>query len=168
MTRIQFLRDLRHAAKTYGTENIVYFDESGFESHTYRPHGWAERGKKIYCDVQGKREKKTNLIMALRGKDYLAPILFQGSCESKTVLYWIKEHLLKELTKPSIIVMDNAPIHNKSKIAALLAEHGHILLSLPPYSPDFNPIENSFAHLKKRRQFLPEGTPLDALFIGNS
>lgn len=147
MERIKFLSNLRCAAKVYGTENIVYFDESGFESYAYRPHGWTKRGKEIYCNVQGKRKKKTNLIMALRGKDYLAPILFEGCAESKTILYWIKEHLLKELNKPSIVVMDNAPVHSKSKIAEILKEKGHLLLPLPPYSPDFNPIEKTFAHL---------------------
>ncbi len=56
-------------------------------------------------------------------------------------------------------------IHNKKAITDLLKRHGHALLPLPPYSPDLNPIEQSFGILKRRRQFLPIETPLDALFV---
>ena len=58
-----------------------------------------------------------------------------------------------ELTEPSLIIMDNAPFHNKNHIRDLLENKGHTLLPLPKYSPDLNPIEQSFAILKKRRQF---------------
>ena len=141
MKRQAFLRELRNLIPKYGSRNIVYFDESGFNPHTYRPHAWALRGKKIYGDVIGKREKKTNLLMAQRGEDWLAPMLFQGSCVAATVETWIEKFLLKELDKPSIIVIDNAPVHRKNIIRQILEKHGHTLLPLPPYSPDFNPIE---------------------------
>jgi transposase len=49
--------------------------------------------------------------------------------------------------------MDNAPFHNKPKISKILAQHGHTLLPLPRYSPDFNPIEQVFAILKRQRIF---------------
>jgi hypothetical protein len=142
-------------------------NESAFESHTYRPHGWAERGRKIFADVTGKREKKTNLIMGQRGKEWLAPLLFKGMCAAVTVETWIKKSLLKELRKPSVIVMDNAPVHNKKEIRKILKKDGHVLLPLPPYSPDYNPIEQTFGTLKKRRQFLPIDTSLDNLFVSD-
>ena len=49
-----------------------------------------------------------------------APILFDGSCEGTTVLWWIKEHLPGTLNKPGVIVMDNAPFHPKAGIRDLL------------------------------------------------
>jgi transposase len=69
------------------------------------------------------------------------------------VLAWLDQSLLKELRPNSLIVMDNAPFHNKPKIKALLEEHGHAFLPLPKYSPDYNPIEQAFAILKKRLRF---------------
>lgn len=167
MKRQVFLRNLRELIPKYGSKNIVYFDESGFAPHTYRPHGWAVRGQKIYGDVVGKREKKTNLLMAQRGKEWLAPLLFKGSCVAATVETWIEKCLLKELDRPSIVIMDNAPVHRKNIIRQMLEEHGHTLLPLPPYSPDFNPIEQTFGFLKRRRQFFPADMPLDDLFNGN-
>lgn len=167
MKRQMFLRKLRDLIPKYGSENIVYFDESGFDPTTYRDHGWAVRGKKLYINVTGKREKRTNLIMAQRGrrgKDWLAPMLFQGVCSAITVETWVKEFLLKELKKPSIIVMDNAPVHNKKSIKKLFEDRGHILLPLPPYSPDFNPIEKTFGAMKKLRKSLLKEAVIDDLF----
>lgn len=170
MKRQLFLRNLRNLIAKYGSSNIIYFDESGFEPNTYRDHGWALRGKKLYIDVTGKRGKRTNLIMAQRGrcgKDWLAPMLFQGACSALTVETWVKKFLLKELKEPSIIIMDNAPVHNKKAIKKLFEDQGHKLLPLPPYSPDFNPIEKTFGAMKKFRRSLPEGAVIDDLFKRN-
>jgi transposase len=136
----------------HGSGNIVYFDESGFAAHSYRPHGWAKRGVKVHGKITGNHKKdRTNLIMAQRGREWLAPMLFSTSCTHHTVLAWMEQVLLPELTGPSLVVMDNAPFHNKPKIKALLEAHGHTLLPLPTYSPDLNPIEQSFAIIKRRR-----------------
>jgi transposase len=75
---------------------------------------------------------------------------------------------MKELDKPSIIVMDNAPVHRKNIIKEILEKHGHILLPLPKYSPDFNPIEQSFGAMKKRRESMPIETTVDELFLSYS
>ena len=61
--------------------------------------------------------------------------------------------LIPQIEKPSIIVMDNAAFHKKKDITEMLEKYGHVLLPLPPYSPDFNPIENDFANIKKRWQY---------------
>jgi len=150
-----FLRRLRELLPVYGSENIVYFDETGFRKHAYRAHGWAKRGRKIYGDVSGCNRKCTNLIMAQRCKDYLAPMLFEGSCDHLVVNTWLEQTLMPLLQKPSIVIMDNAPFHKKNDIEAILSKHGHAFLPLPPYSPDFNPIEQTFGVLKKRRDYAP-------------
>ncbi|MBF0445770.1 MAG: IS630 family transposase [Magnetococcales bacterium] len=149
--RVVFLQNLRTAIQKYGKENIVYFDESGFEENVVRLHGWAKRGKRIYGDISGGRRQRTNLIMAQRCKEWLAPMVFEFSCNANVVYEWLEKMLLPELSEPSVIVMDNASFHKKDVIHELLEQHGHTLLPLPPYSPDFNPIEESFAVLKKRR-----------------
>jgi len=161
-----FLRDLRSYVKEHGSRNIVYFDESGFEAHAYRPHGWARRGVKVYGDVTGNYHKnRTNLIMAQCGKRWLAPMLFEGGCHKELVNTWIKKLLLPELKEPSLIIMDNAGFHDKKAITEILKDKGHKLMPLPSYSPDFNPIEQSFAIIKKRRIFSNQS--LDKILIGN-
>jgi transposase len=148
-----FLRDLRLWVQQHSSANVVYFDESGFAKHSYRPHGWAKRGEKVFGKISGNNRKATNLIMAQRGKEWLAPMLFEGSCTHHTVEAWMEQALLPELHPNSLVIMDNAPFHNKPKIQAILEAHGHTMLPLPKYSPDFNPIEQAFAILKRRRQF---------------
>lgn len=155
-----FLKRLSELSGRYGCENIVYFDESGFASHTYRKHGWTRRGAKIFADVPGKRGKRTNLIMAWRSGRWLAPEAFTGSCDADRVNTWLKDKLLPLLTKPGVIVFDNARFHKKKDIAKLYKKHGHRILPLSPYSPDFNPIENSFGTIKNIRQFKPPDTPI--------
>jgi len=61
----------------------------------------------------------------------------------------------------------NAPIHNKKTIREMLQKEGHTLLPLPPYLPDFNPIEQTFGILKRRRQFRPENELIDNLFVSD-
>lgn len=151
-----FLRALRQWVQRHGSQNVVYFDESGFVKHSYRPHGWAPRGAKVFGKISGNNRKAVNLIMAQRGREWLAPMLFEGSCTHHTVNAWIGQALLKELREPSLVIMDNAPFHNKPQMRALLEAKGHSILPLPKYSPDFNPIEQSFAILKKRRAFSGE------------
>ncbi len=70
---------------------MLYFDESGFERDTHRPHGWAIRGQRVFGRISGKNHNRTNLIMAQRGSDWLAPMLFDARCTHLTVTAWIKE-----------------------------------------------------------------------------
>jgi len=160
MKRIAYLRRLRDLIPTYGSENIVYVDESGFKKHAYRMGAWAKRGKKVYGDVSGNNRKCTNLIMAWRQKKWLAPETFESSCNAQKFMEWLMGKLLPVLDKPSIIVMDNAAFHKKAEIFECLKNAGHFFLPLPPYSPDFNPIEKAFGTLKKNRESTPPNTPI--------
>ena len=161
-----FLRELRNWISKHSSKIVVYLDESGFQAHSYRPHGWAVRGQKVFGKVPGNNRKVVNLIMAQRGKDWLAPMLFKGSCTNLTVTAWLEQALIPELSEPSLVIMDNAPFHNKRKMQEMLEKHGHKMLPLPPYSPDFNPIEQSFAIIKKRRIY--SNHTLEKILTGNS
>ncbi len=79
-------------------------------------------------------------------------MLFAGTCNTAVFNTWLEQCLLKELTQPSVIIMDNAAFHKSSQTKQLIESHGHVLLYLAPYSPDLNPIEHTFAHLKAKRR----------------
>lgn len=111
----------------------------------------------------GNTRPRTSLIAAKRGKRLLAPVLFEGTTDAVWFNCWLEDHLFKELRPKSTIIMDNAPFHKKKEIKEITDKHGHHLLFLPPYSPDFNPIEKTFAHLKKQRQYAPKDTTLDQI-----
>ena len=76
---------------------------------------------------------------------------------------WLALYLLPSLTIPSILIMDNAPIHRKTAIRLLVEEAGHQILFLPKYSPDLNDIEHDFSALKRAKMYASPGTSLDEI-----
>ena len=161
--RVAFLRELRQLAPVYGFENIVYLDETGFEATSHRPHGWGKIGCKVHGDRSGNKRPRTSLIAAKRGRQLLAPVLFEGATNANWFNQWLKYHLLPALSNPSVIILDNAAFHKTTPTLRIIDDSPHVLLFLPPYSPDFNPIENDFAILKKRRQFALPSSSLDLI-----
>lgn len=144
-----------------GSSNLVYLDESGFEEDIYRLYGWSKRGQKTYGDRNGKRGKRTSLIAGKRGRELLAPVLFQGSTNALWFNQWLEQHLIPELRPNSTLILDNAAFHRKDDVFRIAEKTGHQVLFLPPYSPDFNRIEQDFAILKKRRMYATFGNSLD-------
>jgi transposase len=159
--RILYLRALRKIVSERGAKNIVYLDESGFEPSSQRNYGWAIRGKKVYGERSGNARPRTSLIAGKRGKKMLAPVLFQGSTDAIWFNSWLEKHLFKELLPQSTIIMDNAAFHKKKDIYEIASKYGHYALFLPPYSPDFNPIEQDFANIKKIRSYAKQNTKFD-------
>ena len=155
-----YLQTLRRILQMRGSDNLVYVDESGFEPDVCRRYGWSLRGQEVYGDHSGHRRPRTSLIAARRGKDFLAPMLFEGTADADLVNDWTRNVLCKELRPDSTIIWDNAPFHKKKDLEDIAREYGHHAIFLPPYSPDFNPIENDFANIKKRRQYAPPNTPI--------
>lgn len=97
-----------------------------------------------------------------KAKNLIAPLIYQDTMVSQLFETWFKEMLLPCLDKlkhPSIIILDNARFHRMKHLQALAdtAKHDHIILALPPYSPDLNPIEQTWASIKKwLRSHLPK------------
>ncbi|MEG4417278.1 transposase [Microcoleus sp. LAD1_D5] len=164
-SRIKYYRYLRELIKVYGSKSIVFIDESGFEEFEGCVCAWAQRGKKVYGERPGKRGKRENLVAARRKgkKDLIAPMLFMGSLNAEGFEGWLSLYLLPDLTSPSILIMDNAPIHRKTVIRLLVEEAGHQIIFLPKYSPDLNDIEHDFSALKRAKMYASPGTSLDEI-----
>jgi putative transposase len=144
---------------------LVFIDESGFEEIQNCVYGWSKRGKKIYGDRQGKRGKRENLVAGRRKrkKDLIAPMIFRGSLNAEGFEGWLSKYLLPSLTRPLVLIMDNAPIHRKSVIRKMVEQAGHQVMFLPKYSPDLNDIEHDFSALKRARMYAPSNTSLDEI-----
>ena len=133
-------------------KQIVYIDESGFAHDMPRTHGYSDQGKRCYGTHDWGAKGRTNAIGALLGSDLIAIGLFTGSVNTEVFTCWVEQLLLPNLPKQSVIVMDNASFHKGSSMQKRLEDSGHILLYLPPYSPDLNPIEKKWAHAKHIRR----------------
>lgn len=83
-------------------------------------------------------------------------MMYEGTMTSDFFEAWFQQFLLPNLTTPSVIILDNARFHRMSHLEELCEEFGHQLLPLPPYSPEYNPIEKTWAQIKKYlRKVLP-------------
>jgi transposase len=115
-----------------------------------REYGRAPRKERVCGEKSGKRFARQNIIAAWNNGKIVAPMGYQCSCDSEVVETWVKNVLLPQLPRGSIVVMDNARFHNPQRLKELI-ENAHCkLIFLPPYSPDLNPIEHFWDWLKNK------------------
>jgi len=127
-----------------------------------RTHGYAPKGQRCYGKHDWGAKGRTNIIGALLAGVLLTISLFQTTINTEIFTAWIAHDLLPKLPPKSVIIMDNASFHKGSEMQKILAEAGHILFYLPPYSPDLNPIEKKWAQAKAVRRRV--GGTIESLF----
>ena len=144
---------LLHLIVEYKITNFVYVDECGINKHFQREFGRAKRGVKIQDTKRGKKLKRTNIIGGLwydgLQHRHVAMKTYCHSTNSEFFEDWFEYELIAVIPEGSVIIMDNASFHRKSILREIAKRHGVILVFLPPYSPDFNPIEKSWANFKR-------------------
>ena len=135
-------------------ENLIYLDESGFDLTMKKEYGWKVKGQRLYDNKKGQRKyyQRITVISAYsnRTKKLMAPFYFEGNTNSEMFNLWLKEVLMPELKPNQTIIMDNAAFHKSQRTVELVESANCKLLYLPPYSPDFNPIEQKWGHVKNQ------------------
>lgn len=144
-----YLDDIRQ----FAAEDLVFLDESIFNEKTgWRYHAYAPIGTTPEIDADINRGKTWSICAAMTLDGYLPCTgLKEGYYNTDDFLEWLKEKLLPEVNRlrfPMVIVMDNLSIHAKEEVRQAIEEAGHLVRYLPPYSPDYNPIELTFSVLK--------------------
>ena len=133
-----------------GKENIFYQDESGFDEYFTRRNGWEKIGKTLELVISGKKYARKSIISIRNWEHKLVePFIYDGTGNSGLVLNYFT-HLFTKITKRSVFILDNASYHKSQKLKELFEKHGHVMLFLPPYSPDLNPIEKLWGNLKRQ------------------
>lgn len=113
-----------------------------------RSRGRAPRGERLRAAIPHGHWKTTTFIAGLRNSGMVAPMVLDGPINGLTFQAYVDQVLIPELRPGDIVVMDNLGSHKRPSIRGAIEAIGASLLYLPPYSPDFNPIENAFAKLK--------------------
>ena len=130
-------------------EKRAYVDESGFNACYDREYGYAPRGEKVFGEVSGMRFQRTNLVAAQIGGRTVAPMYYDRSTNSAVFEFWFEEKLMPELSPGDVVIMDNAQFHRKGVLREIASRRHVLVLFLPPYSPDYNPIEKLWANMKR-------------------
>ena len=113
-----------------------------------RLRGRAPRGQRCRAGIPHGHWKTTTFTAGLRLNGLAAPWLLDGPMDGEAFLAYVRRVLVPDLTPGDIVIMDNLPAHKVSGVRQTIEAAGASLLYLPPYSPDFNPIEMAFAKLK--------------------
>jgi transposase len=127
---------------------LVFIDETGTTTKMARRRGRAPRGERCRAAIPHGHWKTTTFVAALRLDGIEAPMVLDGAMTGAAFLAYVRHLLVPTLCKGDIVVMDNLPAHKITGIRQTIEATGASLLYLPPYSPEFNPIEQAFAKLK--------------------
>ena len=117
-----------------------------------RTHGYSPKGERCYGVHDWGAKGRTNVIGALLGTALITISLFACSIDTQTFTEWLIQDLLPKLPAKCVIILDNASFHKGKDMMKAVEEAGHILLYLPPYSPDLNLIEPKWAQAKAVRR----------------
>jgi transposase len=127
---------------------IVFIDQTAANTKMARLYGGAQRGERCRAAVPHGHWKTTTFTAGLRHDRIAAPMVLDGPMKSEAFLAYVDQALVPELRPRDIVIIDNRPAHKFHGVGRAIEAAGASLRYLPPYSPDFNPIEMAFAKLK--------------------
>ena len=113
-----------------------------------RRYGRAPRGRRLRVGVPHSRWKTITFVAGLRPSGVVAPFVLDGPINRAAFEAYVEKVLVPALRAGDVVILDNLSSHKGSRVREMIEAAGARLLYLPPYSPDFNPIENAFAKLK--------------------
>ena len=127
---------------------LVFIDETGTSTNMARPRGRCRRGERLIGKVPHGHWKITTFVAGLRHNGITAPFVIDKPMNSLIFRTYLERCLVPTLNPGDIVVMDNLSSHKSEEVREIVEAAGASLLYLPPYSPDFNPIEQAFAKVK--------------------
>lgn len=110
--------------------------------------GRSPKGQRCVGQAPGGHWHSTTFVCALSRQGLLAPLVLDGPINGAAFAAWVRQCLIPELVTGDIVVMDNLSSHKVAGVREAIEGAGATLRYLPPYSPDYNPIEQVFAKLK--------------------
>lgn len=129
-------------------DRLVFLDETWTKTNMTRPRGRSPCGTRLTAKVPHGHWKTTTFLAALRTSGLTAPLVIDGAINGELFLAYVRQQLVPTLRPGDIVIMDNLASHKKAGVREAIESAGATLLYLPPYSPDFNPIENAFSKFK--------------------
>jgi transposase len=147
--------DVRHKRATFrgraarvDSDRFVFLDEMGAHTALARLYGRAPRGERLVGRVPQAHWEMTTLVSAVRRGGVVASLVFPGATDEAAFRTYLERVLVPALRPGDLVVLDNLAAHRVGAVARAIRKAGAGVWYLPPYSPDFNPIEKVWAKVK--------------------
>jgi transposase len=127
---------------------LIFIDETWAKTNMTRLYGRCAVGKRLVAKVPHGHWKTLTFVAGLRCDGIVAPCVFNRPINGASFLAWVKQFLVPTLRRGDVVVMDNLSSHKSAAVRKAIRAAGALLIFLPPYSPDLNPIEQAFSKLK--------------------
>ena len=127
----------------------MFVDESGVTTEMTRRYGWAPRPERVAEAVPAGHWRTLTVLAALTWEGILASMTIESPTDGDVFLAFLEQVLGPRLQPGHIVILDNLSAHKVEGVRHLMESRGAQLLYLPPYSPDFNPIEPAWSKLKQ-------------------
>ncbi len=150
MERDEWLRAAWRVMVAWETdlERLVFVDEMGTNTSLSALYAWAPKGERARCSVPRNRGPNTTLLASITVKGMGPCVAVEGATTGVVFETYVEKVLAPILRHGQVLVMDNLQAHKTERVRELIEARGCELLYLPPYSPDFNPIEEAFSKIK--------------------
>ena len=136
----------------------MFIDETWTATNMTRSHGRCAKGERLRMGFPHGHRKTTTLVAGLRMTGMIAPMVLDGPINGDWFEAYVAQVLVPELRPGDIVIMDNLSSHKRAAVRERIEAAGASLRFLPPYSPDFNPIEKAFSRLKAMLRKIGERT----------
>ena len=150
MERDEWLRAAWRATVTPETaaERLAFVDEMRTNTSLHPLYAWSPRGERAHCFVPRNRGPNTTLIASMTVEGMGPCLAVEGATTRIVFEAYVEKVLVPSLRHGQVVVMDNLSAHKGERVRELIESAGCELLYLPPYSPDFSPIEEAFSKIK--------------------
>lgn len=142
----------------------MFLDEFGATTDMARRYARGPRGERVVCKTPRGHWKVLSTIAAMTDRGMLGYGTFDGATDTDTFLTFLRDGLVPHLGPGQVVVLDNLAAHKSPEVDRLVESVGARVLRLPPYSPDFNPIEMAISKIKSVLRKLARRS-VDALLI---
>lgn len=129
-------------------DRLVFIDEFGATTNMTRSRARGPLGKRVVCKTPHGHWKVLSTIAAMTTAGVLTACTFDAATDTEIFVAFVERFLVPNLRPGHVVVMDNLSPHRSPRVAALIGSAGATLLLLPPYSPDYNPIEMAISKVK--------------------
>jgi transposase len=129
-------------------QDLVFLDEFGAATNMARTRARGPRGQRVVCKTPHGHWKTISTVAAMTTAGMVTAVAYDGAVNTEAFVGFVDQFLVPKLKPGQVLILDNLPAHKSAEVDRLVESAGARVMRLPPYSPDFNPIEMAISKVK--------------------